>query len=164
MRLSRRNDPPQRNITYRPRRAAVQVPAAPTNKVLMEYRPAPARRLERYHHQEKTRMERRGESRGGDSPPTEFWHPLWPSLLLSRERERRTSTKGYFQKNRQQTPRQIPVYHLHSPMAVQKNSKPYNLLRLAAVDCFLHHIGEGCFSYAVIPGWLQPHPPQRPPP
>ena len=89
----RRGSQLQRLVQYRPRREAVQGSGAPTNKGIMELRYAPARPMWERRFQTKTTLRGRGESRGGDSPQAEFWHPLWPSLLLSRERERRTQTK-----------------------------------------------------------------------
>ena len=49
-----------------------------------------------------------GGVRRGRRPQAEFGCPRWPSLLLSRERERRTLTNTEFQRKKQQTKQTVP--------------------------------------------------------
>ena len=119
------NTPPQRSPNYTPpprgafqRVASVTRPPAPTQKEPAV--PAATRDRRRAAHRAaegswsssppprgafcvnpipaRKRLQGRGESRGGSCPQCKLSCPLWPSLLLSRERERRSSTKDNKQK------------------------------------------------------------------
>ena len=81
----------QKSALYRRRRETVQASGAPTNKGKVKKWYAPARPMQGVQLHLKTTMWGRGESRGGGNQWWEVCHPLWPSLLLSRDRERRTS-------------------------------------------------------------------------
>ncbi len=56
----------------------------------------------------KDEIEGAGEGRGGRRPWAELGCPLWPSLLLSRERERRCSTNAHSQTERRVARKIIP--------------------------------------------------------
>ena len=76
----------------------------------------------------RTRLWERGESRGGRRPWAELGCPLWPSLLLSRERERRGSKTAYQQRIQPCNENQ------QSPLMQQVNSAApaFSLSRLTA--------------------------------
>ena len=65
----------------------------------------------------KTTIWGRGESRGGGNQWWEVCHPLWPSLLLSRERERRTLTSDLPQRYKHLT-----IAHLFKSQFVEASN------------------------------------------